>query len=149
MFLTALDFEWFWSVLDCTFLLKDYMANLASMKSAMADLWSWKEGFKSLKTPCLYVTLEFWKSYKQARNLPALIWRNFHLPLSQMLVLGWRFLSRRSSTAFIRNDKWKSEATQYLLSWIVKCRTWGYAYTPEHELQLEKMQRYISYRETL
>jgi len=96
---------WFWSVLDCTFLLKDYMAMLASVKSAMADLWSWKKGFKSLKTPGLCVKLEFWESYKQARNLLALTWRNLHLPLSEKFVLGWRSLSRRSSTAFFRKPK--------------------------------------------
>lgn len=47
MFLTVLE------VYLTAFLVKDYMAILASIKSAKSDLWSWKTGFESLKNPCL------------------------------------------------------------------------------------------------
>lgn len=53
------------------------------------------------------------------------------------------------NSIYQKNKAWKPEATQYLPSWKVKCRTWGYACTPEHEFQPEKVQRCKSYRDTL
>lgn len=106
------DCTWFWMVLKCTwlyFLTQRWYGNLASTKFATADLWSWKKGFKSLMAPCLYAKLECWESCKQARNLPTLIWRSLHSPLSELLVLGQSLLSRCSSTAFIRKTKPESQ----------------------------------------
>lgn len=149
MLLTVLDFQWFWSVLDCTFLLKDYMAILASMKFATADLWSWKKGFKSLNPPCLYMKLEFWESYKQAKNLSAQIWRNLPSSIirdSPGMEISFKMLL---NSMYPESKSWKPEATQYSVSWTVKCRTWGYAYTPEHDLQLDKFQAQILQRDAI
>lgn len=74
------------------------------------------------------------------RNLPAQIWKN--LPSSIIRdSLGMEISFKMFlNSMYLESKSWKPEATQCSLPWTVKCRTWGYAYTPEHKLQLDKFQ---------